>query len=42
MKIEDLEVLPPMKLVSYNVSALSTSIPVDEGVGAGLHLFSML
>ncbi len=31
-KIKDVEVPPPYKLVSYDVSALFTSIPVDEAV----------
>ena len=38
-KIADLEVPPGRKLVSYDVSALSTSIPINDGVsktgGAG-------
>ena len=31
-KIKDLEVPPPWKLVSYDVSALFTSIPIDKAV----------
>ena len=31
-KIRDLEIPPPRKMVSYDVSALFTSIPVDEAI----------